>query len=344
MSNELLEIVEQLEKEAASFGSIAKGIQGFFSGQRAANAGHVASNTARELLSNPHATDEAKQLAQQALSHAGQTQAPGPSLFNRVRQEFQAGKAQAGKAFHENEAARQTEALKSYLPQQAPAAPVAQAAAAPAAQAAVQQAPQQPSFLQRHAPAALAGAGITAAGYAGYRGLQNAAEQDTRAQDYMNNMRHNLNSPMPSMTVTASYDQFAKEKTGARQPEYMIGTVNSAVAKSLADTLGNKLVADPIDAFHAAIKKRFYDEPKWQQNFDNVVQNDPTLAKVHAESPNMLPQVFDSVKRFSPTIAKDHLATRNLLRHAVMSGGELDHSVMKMLAETEKFHNEGKRR
>ena len=71
---------------------------------------------------------------------------------------------------------------------------------------------------------------------------------------------------------------------------------------------------------------------------------DPMLAQLHAQNPAMLTDAFESVKRFSPTLARDRLGTRNLLRHVAMSGGELDHSTMKMLAETEKFMTESKRR
>ena len=154
---------------------------------------------------------------------------------------------------------------------------------------------------------------------------------------------------MPSMTVTASYEKFARAKLGAAAPgsawqPMMMGSAQAGFAKSLTDTLGSKLIADPIDALHATIKKRYFDEPKWKQNFDDVVNGDPTLARAHAEHPEMLTDAFESVKRFSPSLAKDRLATRNLLRHVMMSGGELDHSTMKMLAETEKFHIESKRR
>jgi hypothetical protein len=187
-----------------------------------------------------------------------------------------------------------------------------------------------------------AGAALGAGGYAAYRGAQNAAEQDTRMQDYMANMRHDLNSPLPSMTVTASYEKFAAEKLAA--PDAMYMTVPSAMAKSLGDTLSQKLVADPIDALHSKLRKKMVDEPAWENNFNAAVASDPMLSRIHTENPDMLRNAFASVKRFSPSLAKDLLATRNLMRHVAMSGGEMDHATMKLLAETEKFHNESRRR
>ena len=235
-----------------------------------------------------------------------------------------------------------------YQPNASPQAPQQQAPANvnPNNNPQPQQAPEEagpPGFFGRHLPGAVAGSALTLGGYGAYRGGRNAEEQDTRAQDYMANMRHNINSPMPSMTVMASYDDFANEKVSAPN-DMMLGSAHAAVAKSLADSLGSRLIGDPLDAVRDTIKKRYYDEPKWQRNFDDVVKGDPMLSKAHAENPTLLVDAFSSVKRFSPSLAKDRLATRNLLKHVVMSGGEMDHSVMKMLAETEKAVTQSKQR
>jgi hypothetical protein len=176
----------------------------------------------------------------------------------------------------------------------------------------------------------------------GVRGLQNSGEQKARGQDYMRNMQHNMMAPMPSMTVTASYEKFASEKL-ALEPPIVYGT-NAAVAKSLADALGRKLIEAPIDALHESVKKRYYDEPTWRKNYSQVVKEDPLLSETHKQSPEVLANAFETIKRFSPSLAKDRLATRSLLRHVTMTGGEMDFATMKMLAETEKFHRESKGR
>ena len=244
-------------------------------------------------------------------------------------------------------------------PAVAPAATVAPAAAvapgAPAAPAdkgarAAKGAPaDKPGLFQRYAPTVLGTAGLAAGGYALYNAMNPAEEQTERSSNHMLNARRGELGAMPSMTVTASYEKFAQEKWATSSPmpssnPMLFASAPAAFAKSLTDTLGAKLVADPIDALHATIKKRFYDEPKWRQNFEDVVKGDPMLSRAHTENPAMLEDAFSSVKRFSPTLAKDRLATRNLLRHVVMSGGEMDHSVMKMLAETEQAVTKSKGR
>ena len=208
---------------------------------------------------------------------------------------------------------------------------------------------EKPGLFQRYAPPVLGTAGLAAGGYALYNAMTPAEEQTERSMNHMVNARQGELGAMPSMTVTASYEKFAQEKLASTSPmpssnPMLFASAPAAFAKSLTDTLGAKLVADPIDALHATIKKRYYDEPKWQQNFDDVVKGDPMLSRAHTENPAMLEDAFSSVKRFSPTLAKDRLATRNLLRHVVMSGGEMDHSVMKMLAETEQAVTKSKGR
>lgn len=203
--------------------------------------------------------------------------------------------------------------------------------------------------VKKIAPLAVgAGAGTALVGTAVYRGLRGASEQTARAQDYMNNAQHHLDTALPSMTVTASYEKFAAEKLSANapanvaRPEYF-GSAQSAMARSLGDVLANKFVAGPIDALQETINKKLYDEPKWKKNFHNTVQSDPMLRDLHTQNPETLHNAFETIKRFSPSLAKDRLATRSLLRHVAMSGGEMDFGTMKMLAETEKFHRESKR-
>ena len=255
--------------------------------------------------------------------------------------------------------ARRGAPAATVAPAVAPAATVAPAAAvapgAPAAPAdkgarAAKGAPaDKPGLFQRYAPTVLGTAGLAAGGYALYNAMNPAEEQTERSSNHMLNARRGELGAMPSMTVTASYEKFAQEKWATSSPmpssnPMLFASAPAAFAKSLTDTLGAKLVADPIDALHATIKKRFYDEPKWRQNFEDVVKGDPMLSRAHTENPAMLEDAFSSVKRFSPTLAKDRLATRNLLRHVVMSGGEMDHSVMKMLAETEQAVTKSKGR
>lgn len=181
------------------------------------------------------------------------------------------------------------------------------------------------------------------------RGARDAREQEARMQDHMNRMRHDLTSTMPSMEVRASYEKLAREKLASGGPPSSFGerfgtAATNAGAKAIADALVDRFLVSPMDAAYGGLKRRFSDEPAWKKNFEHVVGSDPLLAQAHNENPTVLADAFDSIKRFSPTLAKDRLATRNVLKHVVLSGGEMDHSVMKMLAETEKLHAESKKR
>ena len=324
MSAELQKIMADLEKGAGFIQRAAQGIT--HAAQDVANQPGVRSLLNRGAKAVEHGAAgaqpaQAAQQAAQAIQHSGEA-------FQHIPGRKQTAFDYARKPFDPAELA------------QRPTTPAG--AGRPVLDANALQAPTLGQRARALAPTAVGGAGAAALGYSGYQGMRNSAEQDTRAQDYMANMRHDLTSPVPSMTVTASYEKFASEKL-ANGPQIFSNT-QTAMAKSVGDTLSNKLIADPIDALHATLKKRYFDEPKWQNNFNTVIQDDPALAKAHKENPAMFTDAFSSVKRFSPTLAKDRLATRNLLRHVLMSGGELDYSTMKMLAETEKFHNESKRR
>lgn len=343
MSNHLEDILAEMEKNARTWElpgpnwqDIGAGIGGFFQGSRDANAHHEAGAAFARL--KPHLSEEEAARMHAALHPTAQNMAAGNlGLGDRIAGEFRSGRQAAKQRVTDREVTRNMNTLAQHAP----------------AAAAARQPPRSAAQSVGHAvgravPYALGAAALGAGGYAAYRGIQNASEQNARNNDYMANARHDLTSAMPSMTVTASYEKFAEEKRAdpvrPSGSTLYLGSGQAAIAKSLTDTLGSKLIADPIDAIHAKIKRRYYDEPEWNRNFNEVVQGDPMLARAHSENPNMLTDAFSSVKRFSPSLAKDRLATRNLLKHVVMSGGEMDHSVMKMLAETEKALTQSKQR
>lgn len=349
-------------KEAGAIGRTWAGAKGFVQGFQ--NAGK-----AQEL-------HRANEVLQQAGRKTRRTpganpikpMAPADSWMGRVQQRIDAGSGQVAKAqktydkeqrIAEKQRADAAEAARV----QAAEATARQAGyavrepkARDAAQPKARDAAQPPSSPDPAAPGSGSGSGnfmakalgtaaLGAGGYALYNGLRDADEQRARAQDYYNSAQHNLMAPISSMTVTASYEKFAEEKSSENWfAPVLLGNAQAAVAKSLADTVGQRLVGDPLSALGDTIKKRYLDEPKWQKNFDDVVASDPHLQQMHQQNPSVLPSAFETIKRFSPTLAKDRLATRSLLRHVAMSGGEMDFGTMKMLAETEKFHNESKRK
>lgn len=254
----------------------------------------------------------------------------------------------------------------------AAAAPRAQAptASAPAAQAPAAQTPYVPpsgaipsagatsagvpngvnppagqGWLSRNAaPLALA-AGGAALGTSMLRGGPAAAEQDARMRDYMTNAQQNMATPMPTMAVYASYDEFAEEKRAAYAPVYP--TMQGAMANSLANQLATKFVGEPIDAVQKVLKKKLYDEPKHRAAFQQALEGDEMLQAEHRDNPQGLADTFHTLKTFAPSIAKNPLATRTFLRQATMSkmhGTGPDFATIRLMTETEKFIQNAKGR
>lgn len=150
---------------------------------------------------------------------------------------------------------------------------------------------------------------------------------------------------MPSMSVYASYDEFAAEKIADYAPVYQ--TMQSSLANSLANQLATKFVGEPMDAVHKVLRKKFYDDPKHQQSFQNAVDEDDMLRAHHAENPDSLMKSFSTLKEFAPTLAKNPMATRSFLRNATMSGMHgtgPDFATIRLMAETEKFLQNAKGR
>jgi len=370
MSMDLESIVAEIEKEAAlatngsrvagGIRAAYKGLGGFVQGMRNVADDHRAMGAMRRMASNPHATPEAAKAVAEAMAKAP-AHAGTQGVFRRMSDELRGGVQQAQKAWHESrlksdsqllqdlghgpvvDAARKAGApVASAAAQAAGAAPVAQAAqaaAAPAAQAA-------PGFLRQHGGKMLGLGALGLGGYAAYRGSNQAAEQDTRATDYINNARHDASTPMPSMTVTASYDAYEKQAAkGGAAPGPSFGAVASKkVFEGMGNAIASKLVSEPVDALHKHIKKTYMDTPKWENNFQASIKADPELSEAYQKHPEKMRLVFESVKRYSPSLAKDRMGTQSILRHALVTDFNMDWNTMKAIAEIEKLHAEGKRK
>jgi hypothetical protein len=205
--------------------------------------------------------------------------------------------------------------------------------------------PAGQGWLSRNAaPLALA-AGGAALGTSMLRGGPAAAEQDARMRDYMTNAQQNMATPMPTMAVYASYDEFAEEKRAAYAPVYP--TMQGAMANSLANQLATKFVGEPIDAVQKVLKKKLYDEPKHRAAFQQALEGDEMLQAEHRDNPQGLADTFHTLKTFAPSIAKNPLATRTFLRQATMSkmhGTGPDFATIRLMTETEKFIQNAKGR
>ena len=202
-----------------------------------------------------------------------------------------------------------------------------------------------PHWMNSYAGPLALGAGAAALGTSALRGGPTATEQDIRMRDYMANAQQNMATPLPPMSVYASYDHFAAEKAAAYTPMYP--TMQGAMANSLAQQLAQKFVGEPIDAVHRVLKKKLYDEPKHEAAYMAALEGDDILQAEHNENPERLRGSFHTLKTFAPTIAKNPLATRTFLRQSTMSGmngSGPDFATIRMMAETEKFIQNAKGR
>lgn len=365
------EEIDQLLKEAGLFGQAAAGARGLYAGyqrareaQRMAQAAQVIRAAGKKIKKIPGAPAVPPSTANNFFERARERIRGAREGAARAEYEYIKNRQDAARAVREQAA---TEALqagghkvidpqspkpprvkpKKVAPKEEAVAPKEKAVAsnAEANRKKKKDAPDTSAQGSGALPLILGGAALAAGGYGLHRSFEDAGEQRARAQDYYNNTKNNLTAPVPSMTVTASYDEFAREKGASNWfAPVMLSSTQAAVAKSLADTIGQRLVGDPLSAVGTSIKTKYFEEPKWKKNFEEVVASDPQLSRLHQQEPEVLPLAFETIKRFSPTLAKDRLATRSLLRHVAMSGGEMDFGTMKMLAETEKFHNEGRRK
>lgn len=343
MRPEIAFLTEEMEKDAGivreavgRVGDAFAGVRGLIRGARQANAQHQAGKAFERLSRNAAIHAPTDPVARQALEAAQQHLGPmaqSKGLFSRLGDELSMGRQAASRAVAENQVQRDLRQLQQYAPQAYSAYAQPYQAAAAAAQ------PPQKSRLGRAVMTGLGVGGLGALGYAGYRGLQAAREQDARSQDYLRNAEHDFNSPVPSMTVTASYEKIARAKLA----EGFAGNAARSFIGGMGTPVGERLIGKPIDLIAGAAKSKLYDEPRQRKNFQAVIKSDPMLAQHHSQNPQMMAEAFDTIRRFSPTLAQDPMATRSLLKHVAMSSGEMDFATMKMLAETEKMHQESMR-
>jgi hypothetical protein len=205
--------------------------------------------------------------------------------------------------------------------------------------------PNATAAIKRYAPAAAAGAAVGAIGMTAMRGHNTSEEQQARMQDYLANAHGMQPQALPSMSVYASYDQFAASKHAALKTAAPLrssmadtfGPTHNAFAAAFGKTLADKLVAEPIDNFHRTLKKKLVDEPKAQATFDKVIREDPILQRAYADRPDEIHQTFGAMKKFGPSMVTSPGAVRSFLRQSALSGGTMDMATIRLLAETEKF-------
>lgn len=169
-------------------------------------------------------------------------------------------------------------------------------------------------------------------------------------RDYYANATHQMPQPVPGMGVYASYDEFANEKIAsltkvADGPPHRLDTLtptHNAFAGAFGNALATKFVSDPIDGIHRILKKKIVDDPKAHATFHGVIQGDPDLQKHYEQNPGQVDETFKALRKFGPSMATSPAVVRSFLRQSMMTGGNMDFATIRMLAETEKFIQNGR--
>lgn len=209
-------------------------------------------------------------------------------------------------------------------------------------------APNAIPWLKKNGPAMAVGAGLAATGYTAYQGARAAGEQEARMQDYLGHAHHMMPQPMPSMSVYAAYDEFAAEKKAELRGEKTAapirsggfdpyGSVQGEFAKSFGGALAQKFVTEPIDTFHRTLRKKLIDDPKANDTFHSVIQDDDMLRDAYQQNPERMEQTFKAMRKFGPSMSTTPAAVRSFLRQSAMAGNNMDFATIRLLAETEKF-------
>lgn len=181
------------------------------------------------------------------------------------------------------------------------------------------------------------------------RGTPVAQEQYRRFRELQATREKDLSTPMPSLTVKQSYDQFAAEKL-AERGEIPMGLSEAfgqsirsnmveGVGKGIGNAIGDVFVRTPVDEATKYFKKRFIAGPKHTAALEAAMQDDDVL---NTTDRSKIDSAHGTLKRFSPSLAEDPNAVRSYLRTAVMSHGGVDLATIRMLLDAEKTRQAGK--
>jgi hypothetical protein len=112
------------------------------------------------------------------------------------------------------------------------------------------------------------------------------------------------------------------------------GGFSSGVGKETART-GIGAIRQAIGAIADAIKERSYNAPARRNLLQDIITNDPIVSTFEQENPGSAAQAFESMQRFAPELSTDRHVVTAFLRNAAMSGGPLDHNMIKGIADAE---------
>ena len=172
-----------------------------------------------------------------------------------------------------------------------------------------------------------------------YRSYPTAAEQVRRTEALRQYRREDPSTPMPNLTVHASYGKFASEKR-AENPPPSFGTrvqegIGKGVGQGMSMPLGDLLIRTPLSNLGDFLKKRLFTGPSQQKAFHSSLE-DENIGQFHKENPGMLESAHRSLTMFAPEASTDPNLVKNYLNQVMMTRGNVDIATLKLLAETEK--------
>jgi len=189
-----------------------------------------------------------------------------------------------------------------------------------------------PGFFYKHPALTAAGVGV-GLGVHNRRGPAHVLEGSLMAEQ--------IGSP-GSKYAYVELDQFEKRKNCISTKllfekkadwDWSSG-IASGVGKETART-GIGAIRQAIGAISDAIKERVYTSPIREQIFKDIVKNDPIVSTYEQERPGGAAQAYATMRRFAPELSTDKHIVTAFLRNAAMSGGPLDHNMVKGLADAE---------
>lgn len=94
-----------------------------------------------------------------------------------------------------------------------------------------------------------------------------------------------------------------------------------------------------------SIHEKMNRDPQRNRVLSSVMQNDPDISSFEQNQPGSTARAYQTMVRYAPELSTDPNIVTAFLRHAAMSGGPIDHVMVKGLAEAEmavqKAQNEG---
>lgn len=204
-----------------------------------------------------------------------------------------------------------------------------------------------PQFVGKHPVATTAAVGLGAAAHS------RAPQADRLEKNMMADMYGGPGSKYSSCSALAKFAshhitlaaRVAFEKK-AEGPQWGAPTAplpfDTSVGASLAQGAGVAAAKEGVSGLRRlvgsafqALKDAFFDAPKREDILRQIIESDPVVKTFDRENPGQAAAAFQTMSNFAPTLSADPNIATAFLRNAAMSGGTLDHQMVKGLAEAE---------